>query len=217
MSGRGRGENGNPAEGAEKRRANRGAFPVHLPRIDVIEPESRVCPCCRSPMHRIGPDVQRLDVVPRSFAAVSPRPKYACRACEEAVVQAPAPERLIKGGLPTEAMVASVLVLNTPGICRSIVRPRCWPPRASTSSARRWLLGWLPAAELRPVFERLRELILMSGKIAVDETKAPVLDPGRGRVKEGYFWAVARDLAMGRGDPPASPSPMHPAAGRSTA
>ena len=28
---------------------------------------------------------------------------------EQAVVQAPAPERLIKGGLPTEAMVAYVL------------------------------------------------------------------------------------------------------------
>jgi transposase len=60
------------------------------------------------------------------------------------------------------------------------------------------------AAELRPVFERLRELILTSGKIAVDETKAPVLDPGRGRVKEGYFWAVARDdRPWGGADPPA--------------
>ena len=41
---------------------------------------------------------------------VTHRPKYACRACTEAVVQAPAPERLIKDGLPTEAMVAHVLV-----------------------------------------------------------------------------------------------------------
>jgi hypothetical protein len=30
-------------------------------------------------------------------------------------------------------------------------------------------------------------------KIAVDETTAPVLDPGRGRTKKGFFWAVARD------------------------
>ena len=51
------------------------------------------------------------DVVPAQFRVlVTHRPKYACRACEETVVQAPAPERLIKGGLPTEAMVASVLV-----------------------------------------------------------------------------------------------------------
>jgi hypothetical protein len=49
------------------------------------------------------------------------------------------------------------------------------------------------AAELRPVYERLRELILTSSKIAVGETKAPALDPGRGRVKDGYFRAAARD------------------------
>jgi transposase len=38
------------------------------------------------------------------------RPKYACRACEEVVVQAPAPARVIEGGPPTEATVARVLV-----------------------------------------------------------------------------------------------------------
>jgi transposase len=60
----------------------------------------------------IGEDAaERLDVIPAQFRAiVTHRPKYACRVWEEAVVQAGAPERLIKGGLPTEAMVASVLV-----------------------------------------------------------------------------------------------------------
>jgi len=61
---------------------------------------------------------------------------------------------------------------------------------------KRSILGfWVgyAAAELKPVWLRLRELILASGKIAVDETIAPVLDPGRGRTKQGYFWAMARD------------------------
>jgi transposase len=54
---------------------------------------------------------ERLDVIPAQFRViVTHRPKCACRACEEAVVQAPAPERLFKGGLPTEAMVAYILV-----------------------------------------------------------------------------------------------------------
>src|SRR5258707_1297612 len=97
---------------SEKRRANRGALPIHLPHVDVtIEPEDTNCPCCRAPMHVIGEETsQRLDVIPAQFrVVVTHRPKYACRACEQAVVQAPAPERLIKGGLPTEAMVAYVL------------------------------------------------------------------------------------------------------------
>src|SRR5260370_40447964 len=35
---------------AEKRRANRGALPAHLPRVDVtIEPDDTSCPCCRAP------------------------------------------------------------------------------------------------------------------------------------------------------------------------
>ena len=43
------------------------------------------------------------------------------------------------------------------------------------------------AAELKPLYLRLRELILGSLKIAVDETVAPVLDPGRGRTKKGIL------------------------------
>ena len=39
----------------------------------------------------------------------------------------------------------------------------------------------------------------------VDETRAPVLDPGRGRTKTGYFWTIARDDSTWRGGtgPPA--------------
>ena len=63
-------------------------------------------------MHVIGEETsKRLDVVPAQFRViVTHRPKFACRACTDGVVQAPAPERLIKGGLPTEAMVAFVLI-----------------------------------------------------------------------------------------------------------
>ncbi len=96
----------------KKRRANRGSLPAHLPRIEqVIEPESTVCPCCGKAMHVIGEDrSERLDRVPAQLRViVTRRPKYGCE-CEEAVVQAPAPPRLIEGGIPTEALVAGVLV-----------------------------------------------------------------------------------------------------------
>jgi transposase len=41
---------------------------------------------------------------------VTRQPKYACRVCEEVVVQEPAPARLVEGGNPTGATVAHVLV-----------------------------------------------------------------------------------------------------------
>ena len=36
----------------------------------------------------------------------------------------------------------------------------------------------------------------------MDETRAPVLDPGRGKTKTGYFWALARDDRPWNGDDP---------------
>ena len=85
-------------------------FLAHLPRIEmVVDIDDHTCPCCGSALHRIGEDTgERLDIVPAQFRVlVVRRPKYACRACENGVVQAPAPSRLIEGGLPTEATVAA--------------------------------------------------------------------------------------------------------------
>jgi hypothetical protein len=60
------------------------------------------------------------------------------------------------------------------------------------------------AAELKPVYVRLRELILASGKIAVDETVAPVLDPGRGRTSRATSGPLPETIGLWGGtDPPA--------------
>jgi transposase len=192
----------------KKRRANRGSLPAHLPRIHLtLAPESTRCPCCAGTMHVIGEDTaERLDVIPAQYRViVTHRPQYACRACEASVVQAPAPERLIRGGLPTEAMVASVLVAKYAWHL-PLYRQAQMLRSQGIAIERATLAFWVgcAAAELKPLYLRLRELILGSVKIAVDETVAPVLDPGRGRTKKGYFWAIARDdRSWGGTDPPA--------------
>ena len=92
---------------------NRGALPAHLPRYEVvIDIESKECPCCGGALHVIGDDrTEMLDLVPAQLRVkVVCRPRYGCRACEGAVVQAPAPERPIDGGMATEALVAHVVV-----------------------------------------------------------------------------------------------------------
>jgi transposase len=48
----------------------------------------------------------------------------------------------------------------------------------------------------------MRDELLGSTKLFVDETTAPVLDPGRGRTKKGYFWALARDDRPWQGGAP---------------
>ena len=69
------------------------------------------------------------------------------------------------------------------------------------------------AAEVAPVVTRLREMMLASTRIFADETVVPVLDPGRGRTKQGYFWAIARDdRPWGGSEPPAVVYSYAPAA-----
>ena len=95
------------------RKTNRGSLPSHLERIEqVVDIEDKACPCCGGALHQFGEDVaERLDVVPTTFRVlVTRRPRYGCRACEGTVVQAPAPPRIVEGGIPTEALIAQVLV-----------------------------------------------------------------------------------------------------------
>jgi transposase len=190
------------------RRKGRATLPPHLPRIEiVVEPETTRCPCCNGAMHVIGEDrSERLDIIPARYQViVTRRPKYGCRACSEAVVQAPAPARLIEGGLPTEQLVANVLVGKYADHV-PLYRQVQGLARQGIEIDRSTLAFWVgyAAAELKPIWRLMRDDLLRSSKLFVDETKAPVLDPGRGRTKTGYFWTLARDdRPWGGTDPPA--------------
>lgn len=196
------------AHRTRQRREARPSLPDHLPRIEVVvEPEAMACPCCGGGLHQIGEDVsQRLDVVPAQYQViVTRRPKYACRSCEGTVLQAPAPARLIEGGLPTERLVAQVLV-NKYADHVPLYRQAQGMARQGVQLDRSTLAFWTgyAAAELKPIWTHMRQSLLSADKLFVDETRAPVLDPGRGRTKSGYFWAIARDDRGWAGsDPPA--------------
>jgi len=192
---------------AAKRRANRGSLPAHLPRVDmVVDIEDHACPCCHNALHRIGEDVsERLDIVPAQLrVVVIRRPKYGCRACEEVVVQAPAPARLVEGGLPTDTTVAQVLVSKYADHLPLYRQSQIYA-RQGVNLDRSTLADWVGRAAftLRPVYDRLFAALKSSTKLFADETTAPVLDPGRGRTKTGQLWAYARDdRPWGGTDPP---------------
>jgi len=190
-----------------RRRANRGALPAHLPRFEmVVDVEGTTCPGCSGPLHRIGEDIaERLDIVPAQFRVlVVRRRKYACRACEDVVVQAPAPARLIEGGLPTEATVAQVLVSKYADHLPLYRQAQIYA-RQGVNLDRSTLADWVGRAAflLRPIHDRLLDRLRASAKLFADETTAPVLDPGRGRTKTGQLFAYARDdRPWGGTDPP---------------
>ena len=195
-----------PTRTSTPRKSNRGSLPRHLPRVEeVIEPESTVCDC-GSDRHVIGEDVsERLDVIPAQFRViVTRRPKYACRSCEEGIIQAPAPAYLIPGGMPTEATIAHVIVSKYADHLPLYRQAQIYA-RQGIDLDRSTLAAWVGRAafELRPVYDALMADLKRSTKLFMDETVAPVLDPGRKKTKTGYFWALARDdRPWGGEDPP---------------
>jgi transposase len=120
------------------------------------------------------------------------------------VVQAPAPPRLIEGGIPTEATVAQVLVSKYADHLPLYRQAQIYA-RQGVTLDRSTLADWVGRAAflLRPVHERLLAVLKTSTKLFADETTAPVLDPGRGRTKTGRLFAYARDdRPWGGTDPP---------------
>src|SRR5271165_994814 len=131
-------------EARKKRNRNIGALPGHLPRVDVtIEPETTTCPCCAGALHRIGEDVN--DVVDRVPAVLrllrTIRPKYACRACEGAVVQAKARPRVIESGMASTALVAWIASAKFAWGSTLYRQAQMLAAMASPSTARRWRAG----------------------------------------------------------------------------
>jgi transposase len=162
----------------------------------VVDVEDKACPCCGGSLHVIGEDrSEMLDVVPAQYRVkVISRPRYGCRACEGAVIQAPAPERPIDGGLATEALIAQVLVAKYADHLPLYRQAQIFA-RQGIELDRSTLGNWVGRAcwWLEPLYERLLARILGSTKIFADDTPLPVLDPGRGRTKTGRLWAYAVD------------------------
>jgi transposase len=197
-----------PSAGEPPKR-NRGALPAHLPRVEVIvDVEDKACACCGGSLHQIGEDqAEMLDYVPAQFRVrLIRRPRYGCRVCENAVVQALAPNRPIDGGMATEALIAQVLI-GKYGDHLPLYRQSQIFARQGIELDRSTLCNWVGRAcwWLAPLHELMLSTVLSSPKVFADDTTLPVLDPGNGRTKTGRLWCYAVDNRPWQG-------PGHPVA-----
>jgi len=205
-------EEATPGTGERRRekqpQRNQGRLPNHLEREDVIiEPEAGCCPDCQGDLHVIGEDVsEQLDYVPAKLKVQRiRRPRYGCRACEGAVEQAPAPDRLLTGGIATPGLIAHVLVSKFADYL-PLYRQAEMLAREGVELDRSTLATWVGRAAwlLEPVRDAIHTHVLEGDRVFGDDTPLPVLEPGRGKTKTGYLWAYARDDTPFHGsDPPA--------------
>ena len=195
-----------PVPAPQKRNRNIGALPGHLPRVDVtIEPETTTCPCCAGALHCIGEDVN--DVVDRVPAVLrilrTIRPKYACRACEGAVVQAKARPRLIESGMASTALVAWIAAAKFAWGSTLYRQTQILAGHGLTID-RQTLARWMKRAAwtVKGLYELQLASMHSHARLFCDETPVRVLDPGRGRTKVCQFWAHATDDRSWKGPAP---------------
>ena len=186
----------------------RAPLPVHLPRVETVipAPHGERCPDCGSVLHDArATSSEMLDWIPAQIRVVRiTRPKCACRACGT-LHQAPAPERVLAGGLATPGLIAHVLVSRYCDHLPLYRQGRIFA-RHGLEISRSTLAGWIGAAcwWLEALHERLVAHVMAGDRVFADDTPLPVLDPGRGRTKTGRLWAYTRDdRSHGRTTPPA--------------
>lgn len=112
-------------------------------------------------------------------------------------VIAPMPETIIPKGMASESLLADILIdkyaYHLP-FYRVIQKYRELGVVLSDSTIGDWFSA--VCSRLRPLYDKLREKIMSSDYIQVDESTLPVIDNEKHRAVKGYIWAV-RDAVCG--------------------
>ncbi|WP_102227227.1 IS66 family transposase, partial [Acidimangrovimonas sediminis] len=182
-------------------------IPDHLRREEkVVEPDpSQFCSCgCR---HRVISEqvIERLAYKPAEvYVEVLRYPKYSCQYCD-LFVQAPAPDRALPNSRYSESLVIAILIAKYADFL-PLFRLQQIFGRSGVRINRTSLTRLVMRASkiLRPIYEALIADLKSSSKLFMDETRIPLLDPGRGKTKTCYAWALCRDdRRWGGNKPPA--------------
>ena len=178
-------------------RPRRKPLPEDLPREVITHlPPLKCCPDCGGELRKFGEDVsEQLERIPASYKVIRHvRPKFACAAGCDRVVEAPAPARPIEFGLPGPNLLAHVLVSKYSDH-QPLYRQSEIYAREGIDLDRSTLAGWVGAASelLTPLADEIRKHVMAASKIHADDTPIPVLAPGTGKTKTGRLWTYVRD------------------------
>ncbi|WP_370576627.1 IS66 family transposase [Mycoavidus sp. B2-EB] len=185
-------------------RGKRGPLPAELKRVEVVHevPEAERSCACDTPMVEIGQDVsEQLDIVPMQIRVLRHvRKRYGCPSSLHAPVTAPLPPQ----PLPTSnaspnflAMLLTVKFVDGLPLTRfAKVLDRHGMP-VPTQTLARWVIGC--SAVLQPLHNLMRDTLLESAVLHIDETEVQVLkEPDKSPTSKSYMWVQT-------GGPPGKP------------
>lgn len=177
----------------------------HLRRQVVnVEPEPGQFCSCGCHQFRMGEQViEKLAYKPAEVYVIEERyPKYTCRNCDR-FVQAKVPERAFDYSRFDDSMTTGILVSKY-GDFLPLFRLEQIFGRSGVEISRSTLGRLAERANdiLGPIHQALIADMRSSTKLFMDETTMPMLDPGRGKTKTCFAWAMCRDDRRWRGNRP---------------
>ena len=185
-------DTGKPA--VKPARGKRAPLPAQLERVDVVHDvpaSARTCPC-GTPMVEIGQDIsEQLDIVPMQVRVLRHiRKRYACPTSAHAPITAPLPPQpLPKSNASADflAMLLAVKFVDGLPLARFehvLARHAVAVPRQTLA---RWVIGC--AGVLQPLHNLMRDILLDSSLIYMDETVVQVLkEKDRSPTANSYMW-----------------------------
>jgi len=191
----------NSAAAAQRKGHGRRRLPAELPRQQVVHDLSdaeKLCPCCGTLRVQIGPETsEQLEYEPAKLYVVEHvRPTYACPTCSAQtaesgpqIMTAAKPLQPIEKGLAGPGLLAAVIT-NKFSDHLPLYRQEAILARSGQPIARSTSCGWLAAcaALVLPLYNLLKDRVLAGKCVNTDDTPVPVLDPGRGKTREGRLW-----------------------------
>jgi transposase len=192
-----------PRPRPEKRKPARKPLPAHLPRETINHEGPCACSNCGGKLSKIGEDATEILEVEKTYRVIRHvRPRLSCRKCET-ITQAELPDMPITRGIAGPGLLAHVLISK---YCDHLplYRQALIFARDGIDLDRSTLCEWVGKCStlLRPLVDELAKHVLAGPVIHGDDTPVPMLDPGRGKTREGRLWVYVRDERPWAGQAP---------------
>ncbi len=137
---------------------------------------------------------EQLELISSAFKVIeTQRPKLACYRCDH-IVQAPVPSKPIARSYAGAGLLAHI-VAGKYADHLPLYRQSEIYRRQGVELSRATLGRWTGAVAelLEPLYDVLRQYVLMPGKVHADDIPVPVQEPGSGKTRTARLWVYVRD------------------------
>lgn len=182
----------------KKKKGQREEVLKNLP-VETIEYtlEDTTCSKCGEPMHAMSKEIRKeLKIIPAQVKVVEHISYvYSCRNCEKndteaTIVTAPSPKGLIPKSLASSSVMAYIMnqkFVNAMPLYRQEQELKRMDVLLSRQTLSNWMISG--ANLLKPITDRLHELLVLKDILHADETTLEVLcEPNRPAQTNSYMW-----------------------------